>query len=113
MKMKNRATIRKICFWVFNRSSAYPLYGTARNGLSAAPRVILPVFTLIEPSPFVVTSMVSIGRGAGPKTRTPAREYVEPWHGQRNQPRTPGKFTVAPLNDGFQGTLQPRCGHFQ
>ena len=69
-----RATIRTICFWVFNRPSAYPLYETARSGLSEAPLVMPPVFRLIEPSPLTVIAIVSIGRGAGPKTRIPARE---------------------------------------
>src|SRR5690606_20786699 len=63
-----------------HRPSAYALYGTARSGLAgvAAPLVIARVLTVSVPSPLTVMRNVSMERGAGPKTRTPAREYVEP-----------------------------------
>ena len=55
---------------------------------------------------------MSIERGAGPNTRTPASLYVEPWHGQRNQP--PYVCAVARVlarECRRYGTVQPRCTH--
>src|SRR5688572_7779740 len=60
------------------------------------------------PPASISTAIVSIERGAGPKTRTPAFVYVEPWQGHRNQPLSPSK-----LKPGRQGTEHPRCGHFR
>src|SRR5579883_3431297 len=69
-----------------------------------APGNTRAVSTRTLPPGSTRTLKLSISRGAGPATHTPAFVYVAPWHGQRNQPFEPSKS-----NSGRQGSVQPRC----